>query len=414
MNLLFVTDVFPYPPHSGSAVISFHWARYLAPRHRILLLSALPPEDGAAQQQLEELGTNVVASTESFVHPRGVRHAASYLPMAMHRLRVREFLAAVEQASEAHSADAVVAVSACLGALLPRRRRYPPVVFVPYDAESVNFELRTRHGRDAIRRVYFRIEALKWRFVETHYYPLADACVTVTQEDAEAISRRWAASDRSRIHVIPNGVEITHFAPWPVPEIPDRILITGNMQAPDTLVSVQWFLQAVLPRIRRIVPTATVDIVGRDPLPSMRAIAAQVRDVTLWGYVSDLRPHLARASVYVAPLRLGSGVKNRVLEAMAMGKPVVTTPLGILGLRVQPGRHALTATTEDTFAAAVVELLRNRDRRQQVGRAAREAIVADHSWTAVGECVESMLNDLVLRVGKRVESRTSDGVVSPT
>ena len=414
MNLLFVTDVFPYPPHSGSAVISFHWARSLARRHRILLLSALPPEDGGALHRLEEMGISVVASTESFIRPRGVRHAASWVPMAMHRLRTRELLDAVEHAAEGHSADAIVVIGTGLGGLLPHRSENPPIMFVPYDAESVNFQLRTRQGRDAIRRAYFRIEVLKWQYVEAHYYPLADACVAVTTEDAEAISRRWAASDRARIRVIPNGVEVTHFAPWPVPEVPDRILITGNMQSPDTLVSLRWFLQAVLPRIRRRVSTISVDIVGRDPLPSLRAMAAQVPDVKLWGYVPDLRPYLAQASVYVAPLLLGSGVKNRVLEAMAMGKPVVATPLGIQGLQVLPGRDVLTAATEDAFADAVVELLRNREWRRRVGQAAREAVVAHHSWIAVCDRVEHLLNDFRLPAGEHVKSRISGEIVSPT
>lgn len=414
MNLLFVTDVFPYPPHSGSAVISFHWARSLAPRHRILLLSALPPEDGGALQRFEEMGIRVVDCTKSFIRPRGVWHAASLLPMAMHRLRARELLAAVEQAAEGHSADAIVAIGTVLGGLLPHRSENRPIVFVPYDAESVNFQLRTRQGRDAIRRAYFRIEVLKWQYVEAHYYPLADACVAVTTEDADAISRRWVTSDRARIRVIPNGVEVTHFAPWPVPELPDRLLITGNMQSPDTLVSLRWFLQAVLPRIRRRVSTISVDIVGRDPLPSLSAMAAQVPDVKLWGYVPDLRPYLAQASVYVAPLRLGSGVKNRVLEAMAMGKPVVATPLGIRGLQVQPGWDVLTAVTEDAFADAVVELLRNGELRRRVGQAARETIVAHHSWLVVRDRLEHMLSDLRPPAGEHLKSRTTGEIVSPT
>jgi glycosyltransferase involved in cell wall biosynthesis len=401
MNLLFVTDVFPFPPHTGSAVISFNWARYLARRHKIMVLSALPPEDGDARQRLEEIGTNVGANTESFVRPRGVRHAAALAPIAMHRLRVREFLAAVEQTAEAHSADVVVVISAGLGALLPYWRRSPPVVFVPYDAESENFRMRARNGPDPIRRAYFRIETLKWQFVEAHYYPLADACVAVTEEDAEAMSRRWAASDRARLHVIPNGVEITHFAPLPLVEVPDRLLITGNMGSIDTALSVRWFLQAVLPHIRRRIPTATVEIVGRDPLASLHTLAQKVRDVKVWGYVPDLRPHLAQASVYVAPLRLGSGTKNRVLEAMAMGKPVVTTPIGIRGIRVQPGRDVLSAVMENAFADAVVELLRNRERRHQIGRAAREAIVTYHSWAAVGNRVDNLLNSFRLLDGER-------------
>lgn len=394
MNLLFVTDIFPYPPHTGSAVISFNWARYLAPRHRILVLSALPPEDSDADQRLEEMGISVFASADPLVWPRGIRHAAGWVPIAMHRQRVREFTAVIERAIEAHRADAIVIISAGLGVLLPHLRRDPPVMFVPYDAESVNFGMRVQYGPDAVRRAYYRVEALKWQFVEAQYYPLADTCIAVSEEDAKAISRRWGNSDSSRIHVIPNGVEITHFAPWPLPEVPNRILISGNMRAWDTAASIKWFLQAVLPRIRRQIPAVSVEIVGRDPLPYLSALTAHVRDVKLRGHVPDMRPHLAQASVYVAPLRLGSGVKNRVLEAMAMGKPVVATPLGIRGLQAQPGRDVLIATTEEEFANTVVGLLRDSDWRQRVGQAAREAIVAYHSWTAVCDRVEHLLINL--------------------
>ena len=395
MNLLFVTDIFPYPPHSGSAVISFHWARSLAPRHRVLLLSALPGKDEGAVQQLERIGISVAACRESFLRPRGVQHAASRLPIAMRRLRLLEFRAALERAVETHNAHVVVVISAGMGALLPRRRLHPPLVFVPYDAESVNFAMRARDGRDPIRRAYYRIETLKWRFVEANYYPLADACVAVTEPDAEAISRSWAASARARIRVIPNGVDTAQFAPLQSPEVSDRLLISGNLASFDTAFSVKWFLHGVWPQIRRQVPTATVEIVGRDPLPSLSSLTAKFSGVNLWGYVPDLRPHLAQAGVYVAPLRLGSGAKNRVLEAMAMGRPVVATPLAIQGLRVQPGRDVVVATTEDDFAEAVVGLLRDDDRRKQIGMAARGVIVANHSWTVISDRVEDLLHSLI-------------------
>ena len=144
MNLLFVTDVFPYPPHSGSAVISFNWARALAPRHKIHLLSAAPPEDGGAVRQMEKIGIRVVPSTKSFIRPRGFWHTASLLPMAIHRLRARELFTAVDRAAVESCTDAIVAIGTDLGGLLPHRRKDPPIVFVPYDAESVNFALRAR------------------------------------------------------------------------------------------------------------------------------------------------------------------------------------------------------------------------------------------------------------------------------
>jgi len=394
MNLLFVTDVFPCPPHSGSAVISFHWIRSLVARHNVRLVSAMPPESHRARREVEEIGVSLFGCKAPLVRPRGVQHAVSWTPMAMHRVRARELLADVENAVDMSPTDAVVVVGAALGTLLPRLRRMPPVVFVPYDAESLNFQMRARHARGIARRAYFRIETMKWRRVEARYYPLASVCVAVTEEDAKAISRGWAAPDRARIRVIPNGVDVTHFSPWPIAEVPDRLVISGNLQAVDTEVSIRWFVSAVLPRIRDRIPTATVEIVGRDPLPSLRSLLAEVEGAKLVGYVPDLRPHLAQASVYVAPLRLGSGVKNRVLEAMAMGRAVVATPLGIRGIQVLPGRDVLIAATEDGFAQTVVDVLKDQERRYQLGMAAREAVLARHTWPLVGDHVEEVLSCL--------------------
>jgi glycosyltransferase involved in cell wall biosynthesis len=272
-------------------------------------------------------------------------------------------------------------------------------VFVPYDAESLNFEMRVHYGPNPIRRAYFIVEALKWRSVEATYFPLAQACVAVSPEDAEAITRRWKDQDRSRMHVIPNGVQVTFFSPLQIEAVPNTIVMTGNMRALDTVTSIQWFLLHVLPLIRRAIPSATVEIVGRDPLPSLGALARQVQGVRLRGYVPDIRPHLARASIYAAPLRLGSGVKNRILEAMAMGKAVITTPLGARGLVAQPGRDLLTVLSEQRFADATIELLSDPSRRIAIGKAAREVVVAHHSWDAVGERVDSLLTSLQPQAG---------------
>jgi glycosyltransferase involved in cell wall biosynthesis len=400
MNLLFVTDVYPFPPYSGSAVISFHWIRHLVLRHNVALISALPPEDAVACAQLRTIGVNVVSCSEPLMLPRGAGHAISWMPMAMHRVRLGELVATVERAMGLYGTDVVVAVGPAMATLLRFRRRLPRVVFVPYDSESLNFKMRSRYVRGTLRRMYFRLEDWKWQLVEAHLYPLADACVAVSREDARSISRRWRPEARARIRVIPNGVDTAHFHPLPDLEVASRIVLSGNMDAIETEASVTWFLRAVLPGIRRRGTEATVEVVGRNPGVSLRRLAAEMGGVNVRGYVPDLRPYLASASVYAAPLRLGSGVKNRVLEAMAMARPVVATPLGVRGLEVRPGCDVVVAAQEDIFAEAVVRMLQDRAWREEIGRAARETILARHSWGVVMERVEALIRELSTPVGK--------------
>jgi glycosyltransferase involved in cell wall biosynthesis len=190
------------------------------------------------------------------------------------------------------------------------------------------------------------------------------------------------------VRVIPCGVDADYFAPWPGPEEGPSVLFRGILSFPPNVDAARYFYREIFPAIRRAVPGTRLILAGRNPAPLVRRLAATDPGVTLTGLLPDVRPAMAKANVHVCPMRLGSGLKTKVLEAMAMGKAVVTTSLGLSGIAAVPGRDFLVADDPDTFAEAVVRLLRDSCLRRRIGSAARTFVVREHNWAAVSERYE--------------------------
>ena len=233
-----------------------------------------------------------------------------------------------------------------------------------------------------------------WRTAraERQYLSLADHVLTVSDIDREYFLR---LNGPAKITVIPTGVDLDFFRPMAVEEQPDTIVFTGSMDWMPNEDGIFYFVQDILPRIRREIPDASVLVVGRNPSSRLIELGKTTKGVKVTGKVDDIRPYVQRGSVYIVPLRVGSGTRLKIFEAMAMGKAVVSTSIGAEGLPVRPGRDVLIADTPDEFAGAVVGLLRDRVRRGELGRAARQLVAQQHGWDSVARHFESALEMLV-------------------
>jgi glycosyltransferase involved in cell wall biosynthesis len=157
-----------------------------------------------------------------------------------------------------------------------------------------------------------------------------------------------------------------------------------------------YFIDTILPAIRRSVPAVSLSVVGRNPSERLRSVAARA-GVHVTGTVKDVRPHVARAAVCVVPLRVGGGTRLKIFEALAMGKAVVSTTVGAEGLPVVAGHHLLLADDVEDFAHAVASLLRDPGRRQHLARAGRRLVEEHHSWTRVAQEFEAHGQDVLAR-----------------
>ena len=267
----------------------------------------------------------------------------------------------------------------------------PLLVFDDHNAEYVlqqrAFETDIRHPRRWIAAAYSLVQWRRLRRYERRACRTADRLVLVSAADAQAVGRL----DRSlEPLVVPNGVDMAYYSAPLGPLARERqaaapgatrhdMVFTGKMDFRPHVDAVLWFSREVLPRILLRVPSAHLWIVGKDPHPRLAALAEQPA-ITVTGWVEDVRPYIAQAAVYVVPLRIGGGTRLKVPEAMAMGKAIVSTTLGCEGFDLLSGEQLVMADTPEEFAAAVIALLHEPERRAQLGEAARQLAAAQYDW----------------------------------
>jgi len=207
--------------------------------------------------------------------------------------------------------------------------------------------------------------------------------IAVSPADAAVLRDEFGAP---RVSVIETGVDTDYFRPTdPGLREPDHVVFVGSMDWLPNEDAVRWFVEEILARIRTRRPAARLTIVGRDPPAAVRALGNGGRGVTVTGRVPDVRTWLARASAVVVPLRIGSGTRLKIFEAMACGAAVVSTTIGAEGLAVTPGRDILLADAPEQFAAAVVELLEDPARARALGERARRLVEERFDWSGVAQ-----------------------------
>lgn len=217
-----------------------------------------------------------------------------------------------------------------------------------------------------------------------------DVVTTVAEADA---SRLRALARGARIEVVANGVDADRFALRPgVHQQHERIVFVGAMSYAPNIAAVEYFVRQVMPLIVSARPNAQFMIVGRDPAPSVLALAGGSVQVT--GEVEDVRPHLEQAAVVVAPMQSGSGIKNKILEALAMERAVVATPLAVEGIAVTPGEHLVVAAGAPQLADAVLRLLQDPGERRRLGRAGRALVKERYTWDGCAARYESLWYEL--------------------
>ncbi len=240
------------------------------------------------------------------------------------------------------------------------------------------------------RRPLIRAEARHIRMFEAAEFASFERVVVVSQEDKAALQELNGAL---RISVVPNGVDTDFFAPDSTASVSNRIVFTGHMGYPPNIVTATFTAHELFPRVRAVRPDAELVIVGRDPHPQVLKLEA-LDGVTVTGEVADIRPWLRSARVYVCPMLTGTGIKNKLLEAMASGLPCVVTPLALQGIAGTAGEHVLVGESADELAAQIVRVMDDATLAHRLGEAACEYVRTHHSWTSAAEAYERIYAEL--------------------
>jgi sugar transferase (PEP-CTERM/EpsH1 system associated) len=386
LRILFITARFPYPVLKGDQVRAYHQLRALGKRHRISLLSfagkRVDPRDLAQVERLCEDVTLVPLSRLQMASAL-LRNAASPLPWQTLVYQTEAMNAAVRE----HLKRGYDVVHVQLARMAEHVvHSDTPCVIDLIDALSLNMQRRARQERGALRRLVEH-EAGRMQSYERRLCDLAARTCVVSPIDRHAIG------PFERLHVNQNGVDIDHFAFSSAERRPDSLVFTGNMGYFPNVNAVTWFVRSVLPLIRAEIPTVTLEIVGANPTRDVRALGNDDGAITVTGFVDDVRVHLARASAGIVPMRAGSGMQNKVIEAMASGTPLVATPFALGGIAACDERDVLVAHDAVQFAMQTVRMLRSAELRDRIARSARSLVERSHGWETSVAALEELYHE---------------------
>jgi sugar transferase (PEP-CTERM/EpsH1 system associated) len=388
LKVLTLLTRLPIPPWRGDQLRAYHHLRLLAPHHDVtvcaLVLGRVRPDHADA---VRALGVRLE------VVPLGLAGGAAALgrglvdatPLQVHLYRRPHALARVRRLLADERFDVVHAQLVRTGAYWPQAGG-PPVVLDLIDALSENFARRAMRDRVPLSWAW-TLEGARLRRYERALAARAAATLVVAEPDARALAS-------PRVRVVPNGVDLEAFALRTTPPVPGRIVFGGNLGYFPNVDAARWLVEEILPAVRATVPDATVHLVGARPAAAVRALARRP-GVRLVANAPAMAPEIASGAVTVIPMRSGSGQQNKVLEAMAVGTPVVTTPQVAAAFVARPGEHLLVGRTSAELADAAVALLRDGGRADAQARAARALVAAHYGWESSAAAVENAWADAV-------------------
>jgi sugar transferase (PEP-CTERM/EpsH1 system associated) len=383
---LYLTHRTPFPPDKGDRIRTYHLLRQMAKHGRIwlgcLADEPVPPDALAALNNLcERVAVVPVGRRVRWV--RAARSLATGASLSEGLFASGKLTSLLRQWAAEARFDAVVASSSALVPYLrdPALRTTPAVVdLIDVDSQKwLDFAAASRPPKKWL----YRLEAARVRKIEQSLPGRVRAATVVSRAEAEVYDSFTSAGAAT---VATNGVDLDYFAPVTCEEQPALVFVGALDYLPNEDAAV-WFTRELWPAIRARCPAAEFRIVGRNPTPAVRALAA-VPGVRLVGSVPDVRPCVARAAVAVVPLRLARGVQNKVLEAMAMAKAVVAAPAALTALSTVPGEHLLAPSTPQEWVDDVCVLLADPPKRQQLGSAARQYVERHHDWE---RCLQPLL-----------------------
>lgn len=403
MNILYIAHRIPYPPNKGDKIRSFHEIEYLSKRHTIHLACLLDdPEDLRYMEDLKKYCATVhlVQINKRRAKIRSLLALASRSPLSLAYFYSTELKQVIDQLLQEQHFDLIFVFSSSMVQFVSKVTNIPQVVDL-VDVDSDKWLQYAGYTAGPQAWVY-RIEGKRLQVYEKRITRQVKQCILASRKEVELLSD--LLKDKTvhpKITAIPNGVDLEYFHPTSENCDPTMIVFTGAMDYFPNVDGVLFFSREVLPIIQEKIPDVKFRIVGRDPDKRIRKLANN-KSISVTGTVADVRPYLASARVSVAPLRMARGIQNKILEAMAMGVPVVATSKAFEGIEAEPGEDLLIADDPAAFAQCVIEVLRKDLLHQSLSERGRRRMELTHNWDdRMGDLEEILIGVM----GKRTLSR---------
>ena len=389
LKVLFFSQRFPFPMDTGGKIRTGKILEQLKNVFDITLVSNVEsPKDDKYLDQVKTLCTQFhpvpwkEAKKYSFkFYLKILRSLFSHYPFTVLNDYSTDVEAALRHLTSENHFDLLVC-DFLQPSLNFRRLNGAPTLLFEHNIESVIPRRHFETSPNPIAKIFWW---LQWRRMERYEREMCQrftGTVTVSETDKSLLEEKFGARN---VLSIPTGVDTDYFSPSEQTELNNSLVFTGSMDWLPNEDAILFFARDILPRIRKQIPVVKLTVVGRNPSGGLLNKVKKYPEIEVTGWVNDVRPFIARHSLYVIPLRIGGGTRIKVYEAMAMGKAVVSTHMGVEGLPVRNGENVLLSDGPEEFADAVVGILKNAEARKRMEINARSFVETNFSWEKVAQ-----------------------------
>jgi len=409
MRILFISHFIPHPPTGGASLRNFNIVKELSKLNDVHLVTFTQRDRHPSRERIElsRQALKLFCREISIIE----------LPTDLNRLRWYGLLALNVFSTEPYSAWKFRS-KAMSHAIADQLARYDfdvvhvdtialadyaqdlqglPTVLNHHNIESTLLRRRAETLRNPVERIYMGMQAAKLRAAERRAATTFGSNVCVSAVDRDEL---LGIEPRGTACVVPNGTDTEFFRSHGEPAEAPTLVFAGSMGWYPNSDAMLLFASRIWPLIKRAIPGVTMHLIGSKPPQEVVRLAARDEHFKVLGFVDDVRPFIEKATVYVVPIRVGGGTRLKILDAMSMGKAIVSHPIGAEGIAVTDGEDILLASEPQAFADQVIRLLNDRALAQRLGRAARRTAEERYSWTAIVPSLESAYRSVIQRAGE--------------
>jgi sugar transferase (PEP-CTERM/EpsH1 system associated) len=383
------------PLDFGGRIRSFQMVKELARRHQVTVLTFYPAVENDLHPTIAPLFEELITVPLRLPKQRSVGEYIDYLgrllaphPYSMQKYYRPELRRAVAELFSRKSFDAIICDFVYPAGVLDWNAETPIVLFT-HNVEAEVWERQYRLSTNPIRKLMFWTEYRRLTHSERYYSERAASVCAVSESNRQFFGAYVGGAEN--VTLLPTGVDTDYFQPTDEPPRPRTLVFTGSMDWVPNHDAIDYFYREILPLIRAEEPDVETWVVGRNPSDGLRKLVKDDPKVHLTGRVDDVRPYMNQGSIYILPMRTGSGTRLKVFEAMASGKAIVSTSVGAEGLPVTDGENILLADDPAKFAEAVIQLMRDDALRQRLERSARVLAENGFSWRIATQRLEEAI-----------------------
>lgn len=406
MNILWISHNVPYPPKTGVLQRNYNLVREASKIGNVYLLAIMQegilPGEYNIDEAKTELGKfchkieiiHIPSETSKLAfYSLAIKSLITIDPLSVNSVKSAHMRRRIKQLCDENNFDIVHFDTIGLATYF-KEASGSSRVLNHHNIESHLLQRRTEIEKNFLKRFYFWLEARKLKFFEAKVCPEFDINFTVSELDKD---RLLEIAPDSKIDTIPNGVDVDFFSPEGEKEVPGSMIMVSGMNWYPNRDAVLYMQEKIWPLISQSFPDISWVIIGASPPQKLVDLANDDPRVTVTGFVDDVRPYLRRAQIYLCPMRDGGGTRLKILDALSMGKPIVSTTIGYEGINITPEKNALLADTPAEFITQISRLIEDPDSGKKIGKEGRKFVIDEFSWDVIGKKLSAIYKKLTTK-----------------